>query len=305
MTRKVSPDICRAVLVAGFGTTHSDALEEGILPCEEAVRRAWPDRTVRRAFTSRGVVRVLRERDRVLVDSPEEAARRLAGEGCRDLQVLPLIVIPGEEYHEKILKPLLALRGLFRRLVIAAPLLSATRDFQEVLTVLEPFIPRDGGLLLMGHGSTHPANAAYGHLQCMGEDRGLPIYLGTVEGYPELPQALRRLKRDGINKVRMMPLMIVAGDHAKNDMAGPDEDSWKSRLIREGFEVEVMMRGLGGMEGVRKIFLRHLEEAGETVRENTAGADWVGRPGGDDKPGGADRQGGIGAADAAGETAAE
>jgi sirohydrochlorin cobaltochelatase len=263
MTNENSRDPRKAVVVASFGTTHADALAEGIAPCEDAVRRAFPDRVLRRAFTSAGVARKLRERDGVTVDTPAGAARRLFDEGCSDLLVLPLVVIPGEEFHEKIVKPLLPLRGLFGRFALAAPLLSSTEDCRNVLAALRPFVPRDGGLLLMGHGSDHPANAAYGFLQTLAENEGMPVYVATVEGYPELTHAVRRIRKDGIRKISLMPLMIVAGDHAKNDMAGDGEDSWKNALVREGFDVTVLLRGIGGLEEIRNIFIRHLSGAAE------------------------------------------
>ena len=251
----------KAIIVASFGTTYPDALKNGIEPCEEAVRGAWPDRKVSRAFTSMGIVRKLAERDGVRVDYPEEAALHLEEEGFRDLLVLPLMIIPGEEFHEKIVRKIHPLRGRFDRISIARPLLSSMEDYRGVLRALAPFIPRDGGLLLMGHGSEHAANAVYGCLQTLADDEGLPVYIGTVEGYPELSHAIRRLRRDGIRKLSLMPLMVVAGDHAKNDMAGEDEDSWMNILLREGFDLSVLLQGIGGIPAIRDIFLRHLAEA--------------------------------------------
>lgn len=251
----------KAILVASFGTTHPEALRAGIEACENAVRAAYPDRDVRRAFTSVGVVEKLKRRDGVFTDYPFEALRKLGEEGFRDVVVLPLVVIPGEEFHEKIIKKIPPLAGLFDRLVTASPLLSSLEDYRQVITAVKPYIPAEGGLLLMGHGSDHGANAAYGCLQTLAEDEGLPVYVGTVEGYPELRHAVRRLKRDGVKKVTLMPLMIVAGDHAKNDMAGEEEDSWKNILLREGFDVNVVLRGLGEIQEIREIFLRHLAEA--------------------------------------------
>ena len=113
----------------------------------------------------------------------------------------------------------------------------------------------------MGHGTTHEAHSAYCALDYMFDQEDLPVFIGTVEGYPEIEQVMKRLRKEKLRKVYLMPFMLVAGDHAINDMAGEEEDSWKSILEAEGFEVECVLRGLGENPSIRERFLIHAKEA--------------------------------------------
>ena len=143
------------------------------------------------------------------------------------------------------------------------PLLSSVEDYKKSIhAVMAETELRDGEMLiLMGHGTDHHANSAYPTLEYTFHALGYnQVLVGTVESFPELKNVMAKLKIAEKNKVALMPFMLVAGDHAKNDMAG-DEDSWKSELEEEGYEVRVILKGLGEFEGIRKIFLEHIEEA--------------------------------------------
>ena len=123
-------------------------------------------------------------------------------------------------------------------------------------------LPGDEVLVLMGHGTTHYANAVYAALDYKFKDMGYSnVFLGTVEAYPTMASLLRQIKEYGPQKVHLAPFMIVAGDHAHNDMAGKEEDSWVNQFRESGFEVECHLKGLGEYPGVRKIFLRHIQES--------------------------------------------
>ena len=157
-----------------------------------------------------------------------------------------------------------AYRDDFKKILYSTPLLTTTEDNEAVLRALKAEhadITDDEALIFMGHGSTHTTNAVYAALDYMCKDLGFDnIHIGTVEGYPELDNVMNLIKDKGYKKLRLAPLMLVAGDHANNDLAGDEEDSWKSILEKEGYTVECVVRGLGEYKGIRDVYLTHLAE---------------------------------------------
>ena len=146
-----------------------------------------------------------------------------------------------------------------------APLLTTEQDSREAIAALGQewnALPENEALVLMGHGTEHYANTVYAALDYMMKDMGYAnMFLGTVEAYPTLEALIRQLKKAALKKVHLAPFMIVAGDHAKNDMAGGEEDSWASRFMQEGFVVECHLKGLGEYPHIREMFARHVREA--------------------------------------------
>jgi sirohydrochlorin cobaltochelatase len=249
----------KAVLVVSFGTTYRETLEKNIAAIEQAVAAALPDRELRRAFTSGMVMARLKKRDGLVIHNVAEALDALAQEGFTDVVIQPTHIMNGDEYDK-----LCALAAPFAgrlRLRFGTPLLTELEDYRQLCRVLmeELPAPEDGeALVFMGHGTGHYANGAYAQLDYMLRDLGLRAFVGTVEGYPMLEEVLRRLEeRPEIRRVCLCPLMIVAGDHATNDMAGDEEDSWKSCLERAGYGVRCHVAGLGELPGVRALFAAH------------------------------------------------
>jgi sirohydrochlorin cobaltochelatase len=257
-----------AIIVASFGTSYAETRAKTIEACEHRLSAAFPAYRIQRAFTSYGVIKKLRARDGLAIPTPQEAAESLAREGYTQLYVQPLHIIPGEEFHEKILAKLLPLRNRFETLAIGRPILFLESDYTLAVEAIKQQMPlcgRGEALLLMGHGSKHPANACYSCLQSFINDEKLPVYIGNVEGYPELDIILTRVREADIHRVHLMPFMLVAGDHARNDMAGAGEDSWKSVLEREGFSVTVHLEGLGENEIIQQMYVDHLRDAVDGV----------------------------------------
>ena len=255
----------KAILAVSFGTSHPDALAAAIGAVEGDLAAAFPGRTPRRAFTSGMIREKLRARDGAETDSPARALERLAEEGFTDVLVQPTHVICGEEY-EKLLAQAAPFRAAIPRLSVGKPLLAGAEDYRTLAAALLADFPaerEDAALVLMGHGTGHFANAAYAQLEYLLHDLGRrDILIGTVEGYPGLEEVLRRLEeRPKVGEVLLAPLMVVAGDHAKNDLAGPGPDSWKSVLEARGYRTACRLRGLGEYPGVRALFVRHAEEA--------------------------------------------
>ncbi len=262
----------KAILVVSFGTTYADTRKKTIEACEQDIAAEFPDYSVCRAFTAYGVINKLEKRDGIHVETPAEALERLHGEGFHEVIIQSLHLLPGEEFHNKILPAVGGWQGRFERFAIGPPIFSSIVDYRAVIEALgrqveehtgSPLsaLPQNEAVVFMGHGSKHPANMAYLALQHLIDKQDLPFLIANVEAYPELPDILPDLKKRGAKKVHLMPLMLVAGDHAKNDMAGEDEDSWKNVLEREGFDVHLFLHGLGENERFRRIYIDHAREA--------------------------------------------
>ena len=259
----------RGILMVSFGTSHLDTLAKTIEVLEKEVREQYPEFPVYRAFTSQMVLKSLKEQG-MEFDNVEQALLRMKQDGIRKLVVQPTHIIAGIEY-EKMIKQLQIHRGEFTEILVGRPLLDQAEDYKEAVKALmteeaETFSNSNGGntaLLLMGHGTSHRATAAYSALEYTFHLMGYPdIYVGTVEGYPDLEDVEKRMQGKTYRKICLRPFLLVAGDHAKNDMAG-EKDSWKSYFEEKGYEVETKVRGLGECEAIRKMFYQHLKEATE------------------------------------------
>ncbi len=254
----------KALLVVSFGTSYNDTRERTITATEDTLSSAFPDRELHCAYTSHGVRKILFARDGRKVDSVEEALGKLADHGYTDLLVQPLHIIPGIEY-EMVILALEKHANRFDSIRVGRPLLVRQLDLQDVVEVLSGFQPEvqsGEALLFMGHGTRHLANALYRQLEESFQKSGFPnIFIATVEGIPALEDVIPLLKEKRYHCVTLMPLMLVAGDHAQNDMASEDKDSWKSILTSEGFDVQVVLTGLGEIEGIRRLFIDHAMQA--------------------------------------------
>lgn len=251
-----------ALLVVSFGTTHPDTLEKTIAATENALACAFPEYPVFRAFTSGVVRKRLLDKYGIQTDSVAEAMKRIAGAGFDRVIVQPTLLIPGEEY-DRLSAQVRAAAGTLR-LSMGKPLLWEERDLDDMLQVLKAAYPvaADTVLLLMGHGTAHSANRIYLRLaEKMRETPGAVMRLCTVEGTPSFDDILAELRDMSQRKVCLAPMLLVAGDHAKNDMAGTAPGSLRARLESQGFTVECILRGLGELEAVRRMYIRRVETA--------------------------------------------
>ncbi|HJA67584.1 sirohydrochlorin cobaltochelatase [Lachnoclostridium sp. An169] len=252
----------KAVLIVSFGTSHLDTMEKTIGKIEEDVSEAFPDRKVYRAFTSGMIIRKLKRTENMQIDTVKEALERMEADGITDVAVQPTHIINGIE-NDRMMEEIMSAMGKFHRIRVGKPLLSSVDDYKKAIhALMAETVLREGEVLvLMGHGTEHHANAAYPMLEYTFHALGYTqVLVGTVESFPELKNVMTKLEISGKKKVLLMPFMLVAGDHAKNDMAG-EEDSWKSELEAAGYEVRAMLKGLGEFEGIRRIFLEHIREA--------------------------------------------
>jgi sirohydrochlorin cobaltochelatase len=261
----------KAILVVSFGTTYADTRKATIEAIENKIRAAFPDYKVCQAFTSRIIIKRLAERDGLNFDTEKQALDRLKADGYTEVVVQPLHIQAGEEY-EKILNAVASYDKAFTKISIGRPLLYYTGqegekpdDYSIVTQAIQSQLPKLGtrdAVAFMGHGGVHPANTAYAALQLKLQDAGLKnVFVFTVEGYPTAENLRAQLKKNKIKKVTLMPFMLVAGDHANNDMAGDEEDSFKSQLQKAGFQVETSVRGLGENAAVQDIYVQHVKDA--------------------------------------------
>ena len=254
----------KAILVVSFGTNVNETREKTIDRIEADIRNANPDAAIYRAWTSKMIIRKLKERDGVTIHTVKEAMEAMIQDGIRELIVQPTHIINGIE-NDLMKEDVLAYAGHFDSIRFGTPLLTSTDDIENAIhAFMEDWkgLPENEVLVLMGHGTTHYANTAYAALDYTFKDLGYSnVVIGTVEAYPSVPSILRSLDALHPEKVHLAPFMIVAGDHATNDMAGEEEDSWKNQFEAAGYPVECHLKGLGEYPGIRKIFLKHIEES--------------------------------------------
>jgi sirohydrochlorin cobaltochelatase len=253
------------ILVVSFGTSYNDSREVTIGAIEQAIQKANPDYEVRRAFTSQIIIDKLKDRDGIEIDNVEEAFARLKKDGVKDLIVQPTHVMSGYEYDD-LMKVVNAEKGNFKSVKVGSPLLTSDADYDAVIAAITAVTAEydDGKTLItfMGHGTEHEANATYAKLQEKLTAAGKTNYcVGTVEAEPSIEDVVAAAKAGGYTRVVLRPLMVVAGDHANNDMAGDEEDSWKTILQNEGFEVVTVIHGLGEIPDVCAVYVDHVKNA--------------------------------------------
>ena len=245
----------QAIVITSFGTSVPEA-RVSITAVEEALKSAAPDCVCVRAFTSSIIRRILAGRGEN-VPSVTQALERLCADGARKVVVQPTHLLYGFEY-DKLKAEADAFAARFEQVTVGRPLLANTEDIQRFAVGLSQTYPeRDGeAVVLMGHGTEHFANAVYPALQTALHLKGRDdLYIGTVEGWPSFDDVLNQLKE---RRVLLAPLMLVAGDHAREDMAGDSPDSWKSRLEQAGVSVTCSFTGLGMLPWVQEMYRERL-----------------------------------------------
>ena len=248
----------KGILAVSFGTSHKETLVKTIGGVEKRLSDQFPEYEVRRAFTST-VIRGIWEKRGVSVDDVSRALERMVEEGFAEVYVQPLLLLPGEEYHKKIISGVSGYRDAFPRFAVGLPLLAEPHEYGEIINAIRPELPQTGpkeAVVFMGHGTRHFSQTAYVFLQEMIKRENLPVYIGTLEEYPGVEEVVSRLKGDGVEKAYLLPLMLVAGDHALHDMAGDREDSWASVLAAHGVEAVPVLKGLGEFPGIQEFFIR-------------------------------------------------
>jgi sirohydrochlorin cobaltochelatase len=249
------------ILLVAFGSSEPSA-QVSFNNIDKAVKAAYPDIPVRWAFTSHIIRKKLAKQGKDL-DSPEVAIAKMMDEGFTHVAVQSLHTIGGEEYHDlrRAVGAYKAMGG-FQRIILGYPLLATQQDMQLAVDAILKNIPQDrqqgDAVVLMGHGTHHPSNAFYAALMFQLQLKDSNIFVGTVEGYPDVNDIKDLLLRKKIKKVYLMPFMSVAGDHAKNDMAGDADDSWVSIFTKAGIQCLPILKGTAEYDNFIEIWVSHI-----------------------------------------------
>lgn len=275
------------ILVVSFGTSFNDSRVTDIKGVEDALQEANPDWSVRRAFTAQIIINHIQARDGECIDNMDQALERAAANGVKNLVIQPTHLMHGAEYDE-LMEAVEAYQDQFETVKVAEPLLGEVgtdatvinEDKKAVAEALTAEAVKDAGydsleaakedgaaFVFMGHGTSHAAKVSYSQMQAQMTELGYEnVFIGTVEGEPEetsCEAVMNAVTEAGYTKVILRPLMVVAGDHANNDMAGEEEDSWLSMFQATGkFEsVDVQIYGLGEIEAIQQLYVKHTADA--------------------------------------------
>jgi len=255
----------KELLVVSFGTSYNDSRRLTIGAIESALQEAFPDWSVRRAFTSQIIIDHVMQRDGEAIDNVREALDRAANNGVKTLLVQPTHLMHGFEYND-LKNELAEYADAFDKIVLAEPLLNIDRDFDMVAEALvaatADYDNGETAICFMGHGTEAESNEVYAKMQTILTEAGCEhTYVGTVEATPSVEDVLKQVQAGSYKRVVLRPLMIVAGDHANNDMAGDEPDSWKSVFTGAGYEVKCVVEGLGQLPAIRELIVEHTREA--------------------------------------------
>ena len=287
------------LLVVSFGTSFNDSRAEDVKGIEDALAEAYPDWSVRRAFTAQIIINHVEARDDEVIDNMQQALDRAVENGVKNLVVQPTHLMHGAEYDE-MTEAINGYKDKFESVAIAEPMLGEVGDDATVINddkkavaqAITDTACKEAGFdsmdaaaeagtafVFMGHGTSHTANVTYDQMQTQMENLGLKnAFIGTVEGKPEdtaCDKVIEKVKEAGYKNVVLRPLMVVAGDHANNDMAGDDEDSWKSQFVASGNfdKVDCQIEGLGRIEAVEKLYVEHTKAAIDSLGSTEESAD--------------------------------
>ena len=255
------------LLVVSFGTTSAESRRLNIESVEQAIyEAAGEDWGVCRCFTSQTILKIIAKKEGIRIDSVAEALERAVSEGARNLVVQPTHLMKGMEY-DKLCSIVADYAGSFEKAAIGDPLLTSGEDFSRVADALieasAGYEDGETAMVFMGHGTEAAANGIYETMQEVMTGKGKHDYfIGTVEAEPSLDDVIAAVKEGEYKRVVLRPLMLVAGNHAVNDMASPnDPDSWYSRFSSQGYDTICIIEGLGQLEAVRDIYAEHAHRA--------------------------------------------
>jgi sirohydrochlorin cobaltochelatase len=251
------------ILLVAFGSSEASA-QVSFENIDRKVKAAWPDTPVYWAYTSRIIRHKLAKQGKYL-DSPAMALARMADDQFTHVAVQSLHTIAGSEYHDlgRVVGAFRSM-GVFDQVIQGYPLLATQADMEKAVEALFDIIPAERkqqeAVVFMGHGTHHPGNAFYPALMFQAQQRDPLVFIGGVEGYPEIDEIHSWLAEKKIKIAWLLPFMSVAGDHAKNDMAGGEDDSWKSILSNAGIQCHTFLKGTAEYDGFVEIWLSHLED---------------------------------------------
>ena len=263
--KTLGPNDKIAILMVHFGTTHDDTRVLTIEAINKKVSQTFPGVEVRESYTSRMIVRRLKEKGIVKL-TPTEAMDKLIADGYTHLVIQPTNIIEGIEM-EALRKEVKLYQKKFKNIRLGNALLYSPEDYQATVKAIAEVLKgkEKGDCVFVCHGTYHPANSTYGMLDYVMKAQGHKNYhVGTIEGYPTIDDVIRGLESNKAKEVTLVPFMFVAGDHAKNDIAG----DWKDELEKKGYKVNVLLKGLGEFPAIQELFIQHVKFATKHQRED-------------------------------------
>ncbi|UAL07072.1 MAG: sirohydrochlorin cobaltochelatase [Candidatus Methanogranum gryphiswaldense] len=258
----------KAILVVSFGTSYNENRKKTIGSIESSITKKYPDWEIRRAFTSKMIIEKLAKRDNEKIDYITNAMERLISDKVKTVIIQPTHIMNGMEYDD-IVRAVSGYVRAFDTVLIGKPLLTTERDYDNTVKAIESTHIKEAkniagdraAIILMGHGTEHYANATYSQLHLKLQIAGhTNIYVTTVEGFPTFDDTILLIEGKGYRNVVLFPFMLVAGDHANNDMAGDDENSLKSLLEKKGYDVHCVVKGLGEYKEFIDLFMVHIDD---------------------------------------------
>ena len=258
------------LMVVSFGTSYNDNRRMTVGAIEDAIEKASPDYSVRRAFTSQIIIDHVKSRDNEIIDNVTEALDRAEKNGVKRLVIQPTHLMNGLEYTD-LSNELAEYADAFENVVLGEPLLTSDEDFKAVAKAItdatKEYDDGETAICFMGHGTEAESNQVYAKMQQVLSDEGFEnYYVGTVEAEPSLEDVLKAVGEKEYKKVVLEPLMVVAGDHANNDMAGDEDGSWKTEFEKAGYEVTCLVRGLGELPEIQQLYVEHAQAAIDSLK---------------------------------------
>ena len=259
----------KAILVVSFGTSYEASRKATIEKIEQDIRNAFQDHRIYRAWTSKFIISILKKRDNYTVPTVKEALEQMITDGIREVVVQPTHILDGIE-NNIMKEEVLSYKESFDKIAFGTPLLADSKDeSQAINAVTTEFsdLKETEALVFMGHGTTHQVNTVYAGLdQKFKESAHANVFIGTVEADPTIHNLVKEVTSFQPSKIYVTPFMIVAGDHANNDMAGDSPDSWVCQFENAGFEVCPIIKGLGEYPGIRRMYVEHAQKAIDSMK---------------------------------------
>ena len=254
----------KAILVVSFGTSYEASRKATIEKIEQDIADSFQDYQIYRAWTSKFIISILKKRDNYTVSTVKEAMEQMIKDGIRELIVQPTHILDGIE-NNVMKEEVLSYKESFDKIAFGTPLLTSPEDEQKAIDAVNSEfseLKETEALVLMGHGTTHQINSVYAELDRNFKSAGHSnVFIGTVEADPTIQDLVEEVTAFQPSKIYLTPFMIVAGDHAHNDMAGDSPDSWVCQFKKAGFEVCPVLKGLGEYPEIRAMFVEHAREA--------------------------------------------
>lgn len=252
----------KAILIVSFGTSYKETKEKTLDKIEEDISKAYPDYKIYKAYTSKIIIKKLKETYNISIYTIKEALNKILDDGIKDIIIQPTHVINGVENH-KIISEINSYKDNFNSIFIGSPLVNNSKDISTIIDILKKefsFVKRDEAIIFMGHGTNYNSNKLYSNMNHIFKEKELNnFFMITMKDYSDINNIIKELKAITPKKIYLTPFMVVAGNHAINDMSSDKDNSLKRLLEKEGFNVQCIIKGLGEYKSIRQLYIDHIK----------------------------------------------